>query len=91
MKIHWKKEGLVRVEALRDSSIREQDPAAEPGVLAEAATVRVVEDMVRLRTPANTPFHVSGEATVEMGGSHCVEPEAIMRLLILDVLTGTLV
>ncbi len=90
-KTHLKNEGLLRVEALRDRSARDPDPATEPRVLAEAATVSVVEDMVRLRTPASTPFHASGEATVEMGGSHCVEPEAIVRLLILEVPTGRLV
>ena len=91
LKLHLNNEGLEREEEVRDRRSREQAPAADPGVLAEVATVSVVADTVRLRTPASRPFQVSGEATVEMGGSHCVEPEAIMRLLILDVLTGTLV
>ena len=79
------------MEALRVKWTRKAAPAAESGVLAEMATVSVVEDMVRLRTPASTPLHASGETTVEMGGSHCVEPEARERLLILEVLTGRLV
>ena len=76
---------------LRDRRTRDPAPAAVPGVLAVAATVSVVADTVRLRTPASTPFQVSGEATVEMGGSHSVEPAAMVRLLMYVVLTGRLV
>jgi len=89
--VHAKLDGAVRVEDEMRRRTKEAWPAAAPQVYAELERVSKVPEMVRLRVAASTPFQVTGEVTVEMGGSHSVEPEAIVMELTCVVLMGRLV
>jgi hypothetical protein len=79
------------VEEEISSCISKAWPAEASRVLAVLVTVSVVPEMVRLRVAASAPLQVKGEMTVEMGGSHSVEPVERVRVLTSSVLNGLLV
>jgi len=53
--------------------------------------VTVVIDTVRFLTDPTTPFHVIGDTTVQIGGSHSVDPDDIVIWEMCNVSRGWLV